>query len=143
MSDPKRAAASHKPRLDLLLDLPMVPLAGAMAHGADKYGRTSWRDGDALESVYLGAIMRHTAAHAAGEDFDPDSGFEHLAHVAASALILLDMTRRGIADRDVSRPRESLGLTLSQIAAEIRASVRQDRDGGAAGCDCSLDMRRL
>ncbi len=39
---------------------------------------------------YLGALLRHISAVLDGEDCDPSSGLPHVAHIRATAGIILD-----------------------------------------------------
>lgn len=57
-------------------------------HGAEKYGSDNWKTVQDPENRYLNALMRHTVATAEGEKVDAD-GLDHLACIAANALILL------------------------------------------------------
>lgn len=64
-------------------------------YGANKYAvaysEQNWRKVDNAKGRYLDALVRHTAAHAAGELLDPDSGHPHMAHAAWNALALLEL----------------------------------------------------
>ena len=59
-------------------------------HGAKVYGRDNWRQLENLEIRYLSAALRHIAAHARGENEDPESGLPHLAHAITSLLFVLE-----------------------------------------------------
>jgi len=56
--------------------------------GATKYERDNWRKGSAWSQWYA-AILRHLTAWIEGEDNDPESGVNHLAHAAWGCLTLL------------------------------------------------------
>ncbi len=43
----------------------------------------------------IGSSLRHLTAFARGEDLDPDSGLQHMAHLATNALFLLDYQLNG------------------------------------------------
>lgn len=92
-----------KPRTDLLPPKALMAIAAAYAHGAEKYGDHNWING-ASWGRYYGALLRHCFAWWAGEDKDPDTGFHHLAHAGANALIVLEYVLRGIGND--SRPVE-------------------------------------
>ncbi len=83
-----RAVADNKPPLDYLEWGVLDSAARVMKSGADKYGRRNYRDTEILASVYVGALLRHVTAWAAGEDIDPDSGQPHLAHVVANCMVV-------------------------------------------------------
>ena len=68
----------------------MEQYALAMAYGAKKHKIDDWREGKGMPWCWLiAAILRHTFKVLAGEDFDKDSGLPHMAHVMASASMLL------------------------------------------------------
>jgi hypothetical protein len=71
-----------------------------MEHGARKYGRFNWREHTVTVSVYTDAIMRHLMAYVDGEDLDPESGINHLAHVMACCAVLLDAKAMGKLNDD-------------------------------------------
>jgi len=78
--------------------IPLASLSGAarvLAHGAKKYGRKNWRIDHINASTYQGAIMRHLIAYYDGETFDRDSGENHLSHIMANCMVLLDATEQG------------------------------------------------
>jgi hypothetical protein len=64
-------------------------------NGAGKYGRFNWRDHTVSSSVYYDAAQRHLMAWFDGENLDPESGINHLAHVMACCNILLDADKSG------------------------------------------------
>jgi hypothetical protein len=70
-------------------------VATVSAYGAKKYkvaySEQNWRAVDQARGRYLDAMVRHAAAHAAGETDDPESGLPHLAHAAWNALALLEL----------------------------------------------------
>ncbi len=84
----EQAVADNKPPLDYLEWGVLDSAARVMKSGADKYGRRNYRDTEILASVYVGALLRHVTAWAAGEDIDPDTGQSHLAHVVANCMVV-------------------------------------------------------
>jgi len=69
--------------------------------GARKYGDRNWERGMAWSRPFS-ALMRHMWAWWRGEDFDPETGYSHLAHAACCILFL--MTYRGRATGVDDRP---------------------------------------
>ena len=67
----------------------------ALLDGALKYGRANWRAAGVRASIYHDAASRHLAAWFEGEDADPDSGLDHLAHVLACMAIIVDARAAG------------------------------------------------
>jgi hypothetical protein len=92
----KYAAAASKPTLRAVPQVAVFALGAAMADGANKYGKFNWRDTDVDTDVFIDALYRHIAAYSEGEDFAPDSGIHHLAHVMAGCAILLDAAYTGV-----------------------------------------------
>jgi hypothetical protein len=92
--NPKAVAAREalKPTFHAMPPLVIEQLGKVMQHGADKYGRYNWRDEPVKATTYYDAINRHLQAWFAGQTFDNDSGFHHLAHVAGCCLVILDAT---------------------------------------------------
>ena len=62
--------------------------ARAMTFGARKYGDHNWRKGMAWTRV-VGSLSRHLTAFMGGENQDPESGVNHMAHVMCNAAFLL------------------------------------------------------
>ena len=58
--------------------------------GASKYTRDNYQQGDGLPLAnYHQSAMRHMVASINGEELDPESQLDHMAHVAANALMYL------------------------------------------------------
>jgi len=68
-----------------------IKMAEVLGFGAEKYGAWNWRnDGDKTDwSRSYSSIQRHLNSFWSGEDFDPESGKEHLAHALTQIAILL------------------------------------------------------
>jgi hypothetical protein len=97
--NPKDIAGKAKPQLGLIPTGAMAPVAQAMANGL-KYGPYNWRYKPIGHMAYLHALLRHIQAVIGGEDIDPESGAPHLAHVAATAMIVLDAKSVGTLKED-------------------------------------------
>ena len=75
-------------------------MGDVLAQGLTKYpndadGVPNWWKGGDYRS-FVGSILRHTLALAAGEDFDAESGLPHAAHIAVDASFLRSWQRRGV-----------------------------------------------
>lgn len=82
-----------KVRLDLLPIEPMMQIANVFGFGAKKYFANSYRQGETVVwSRTYGSIMRHMMAFWSGEDKDPESGLDHLAHAGTQLFILMEHT---------------------------------------------------
>jgi len=98
-TNPKDLASVDRiPMLSVLPPDALKHLALAHACGAAKYGALNWRTAGARREVYLDAAMRHILRYwADGALFDPESGAHHLAHAAASLLVLVDADLIGVS----------------------------------------------
>lgn len=80
-------ANNGKPEFSQLSPQFVLRLAELMTKSAEKYEKFNW----ALGQEYCtpsDSLFRHFAAFLSGEDIDPESGFEHVIHIAANAMIL-------------------------------------------------------
>ena len=82
---------ANKPRMDLLPTNPLVDIAKVLTHGASKYQPHNWRKGIAYSRVYA-ALQRHLSAWNNGQDLDPESKENHLAHAGCCLMFLLEYT---------------------------------------------------
>jgi dATP/dGTP diphosphohydrolase len=73
----------------LLSTTALMRIAEVMGFGAKKYGSHNWRAGIAWSRV-SDAALRHLLAWKDGEDKDPESGLNHLAHLGCCVLFLLE-----------------------------------------------------
>jgi hypothetical protein len=93
VSDPLTGALKadgNKNRLDLLPTRAITEIGMVLTYGAQKYTAENWRAGMDYSRL-TGAAMRHLFAWIQGEDKDPDSGLNHIAHCATNLLFLLEM----------------------------------------------------
>lgn len=81
-----------KTRYDLIPGDALDELARVYTMGAQKYQDHNWAKGMKWSRVF-GAMMRHAWAAWRGEDYDPESGLLHWAHVAWGAFTLINYTR--------------------------------------------------
>jgi hypothetical protein len=76
-------------------DWSLVPLdalemvARVMTYGAKKYAPDGWKGLPNFTNRYYAALLRHLTAWQAGEQFDPESGLPHMAHVLTNATFLM------------------------------------------------------
>lgn len=94
---------NDKPRYDLIPQYPLEEVAKVFTMGAKKYGENNWRD-DASETSFgrtMGSILRHIYAFQSGEDIDPESNLNHLAHAITQLMILMvqQLEAPGMDDR--------------------------------------------
>lgn len=93
--NPKTGAGRLKPEPHLMSPIARLWILAAMENGAHKYGPYNWRDQPIPTNTYLSAMQRHIDEYATGVDRADDSKIPHLAHIAASAIILLDAEAHG------------------------------------------------
>jgi hypothetical protein len=98
--NPKEVLGDKKVPFRFLPRAALIPVAYVMKTGADKYGWWNWRQNPVKMGAYLEAIERHLSALYDGEDIDPDDGEDHIAHLIATAMVLLDAKLSGMMTDD-------------------------------------------
>ena len=78
-----------KLRYDLLPSNAVKDIVQVFTYGSKKYDDNNWKKGMNWSIVY-GSLSRHLAEYNNGEDYDPESGELHMAHVATNAIFLLE-----------------------------------------------------
>lgn len=91
---------NDKPRADLLLDFgkALIAIAEVATFGAKKYAAHDWLHVPDARDRYQAAMLRHLL-QSNTEEVDPETGIEHIAHVAWNALAILELSRRGVGGR--------------------------------------------
>lgn len=81
-----------KPMLALVPSAIIRAVGRVMTHGAEKYGKNSWRDVD--PERYSHALMRHICEWLDDPyGVDKDSGLPHLWHIACNVAFLLELDK--------------------------------------------------
>lgn len=75
-------------------------LARVLGFGATKYGVGNWRSTGLGFSRVLDAAHRHLAAFELGQDNDPETGLQHMYHVAACAMFMAHYVNHNREDLD-------------------------------------------
>lgn len=90
----KAAPPKQKLRLDLISPHALAKVAEAMTVGSEKHGATNYLDNPRPDEAekQMGSLLRHLNADRCGSVRDSD-GFDHLAAVAARALMILELRR--------------------------------------------------
>lgn len=78
-----------KIRLDLIEPSFIEVVGKVLTFGAKKYEPNNWQKVDNPVNRYYAAAMRHLMAWREGEEKDPESGLNHLAHVATNIMFLM------------------------------------------------------
>lgn len=81
---------SGKPLMGAVPPNALLAVAGVLTFGAQKYGRDNWHQVENLETRYMDAALRHINAYQRGEQLDPESGENHLAHAVCSLMFILE-----------------------------------------------------
>lgn len=119
--NPKDLAGRSKPDLSLVSGTMLAHVAAALQDGLDKYGLANWRQIAVQARTYSAASSRHVKLWEDGEDFAPDSGVHHLAHAAATLLIILDALACGSLIDNRAAP----GKSAETMAALMRRRVEK------------------
>lgn len=88
VTTPGRKDDQGKNRLDLIEPEFIEGVGKVLTFGAEKYEENSWQKVDNAENRYYAAAMRHLLAWRRGEKIDPESGLNHLDHVACNIMFL-------------------------------------------------------
>jgi len=82
----------EKTRQDLVPAFAQEQFAKVLTFGAKKYAPHNWENGMKWSRI-IGAILRHTFAILRGEDYDPETGLLHSAHIMCEASFLTEYYR--------------------------------------------------
>lgn len=148
-ANPKDRLGVKKVPLDLVPMAALIYEAIAYLEGDTKYGAFNWRRKAVRRRVYLVAILRHTLAALAGEDYDPDTlkatghKIPHEAKIRACCGIIIDAQECGnlIDDRfekdstarllslftagDYHKAAATLKRTPARTLGELKAGMRR------------------
>jgi hypothetical protein len=113
-----------KPRFDLIPPDAMTEIAKVFTMGADKYEARNWEKGTNWGRSNA-AMLRHIMAWMACEDNDPESGLNHMAHVAWGAMCLLAYQLRGVGEDDRYDPQQPLAYQLRGVGEDDRYDPQQ------------------
>lgn len=112
---------SGKLRYDLIPLFSQEQFVKVLTMGAQKYGDRNWEKG-MVWSRLIGAMKRHIAAFESGEDYDPESGLLHMAHVMTNAAFLTEFYKiypQG-DNRVLPHSRKlKIGLDIDEVIADF------------------------
>lgn len=100
LTNPKDLIGTNKLPFHLWPETATALGALGLLDGALKYGRSNWRVAGVRASIYYDAARRHLNKWFEGEDYDPDSGLPHLAHLLACVAIVVDAEAAGMLNDD-------------------------------------------
>jgi hypothetical protein len=90
---------NEKPPISLVPTSGIVRTAEVLAFGAKKYDPHNWRKGFEWSRL-ISAAQRHLLAFNDGEDLDPESGLNHIAHASCCVMFLLEHIEKGLGSDD-------------------------------------------
>ena len=102
-----------KPRAALVLGgfaKALLEVAKVGTFGANKYTDNGWMEVENGKDRYADAGLRHFLYKAAGEELDPESGLDHLAHEAWNALARLELALRASDTKDLEQKADGVLL---------------------------------
>lgn len=96
ISNPKDALGRMKVNIGLFPNIARIWGAMVFAQSAPDYGEFNYRGNAVSVSEYINAIERHAVQFRAGQDLDGKSKLPHVAHIIASAAIILEAAANGV-----------------------------------------------
>lgn len=91
-NDAGKKLDAGKPSLGLVDRTALEELAKVLDFGKRKYDAHNWRGGITWSRV-IDSALRHINAFNDGEDMDPESGLNHIAHAMCNCMFLLNYYR--------------------------------------------------
>ncbi len=110
-----------KLRYDLIPPFAQQEYARVLTAGAQKYAPRNWERGLSWTQT-AGSLMRHLEAFMRGEDYDPETGILHTAHIMCNAGFLTEFYR--IYPQGDDRPHHytrmpRIGLDVDEVIADF------------------------
>lgn len=126
-TNPKTVYGQAKPQMANLPGSALVEVSGALEHGQAKYGTMNWREDPVSAMTYAHAMVRHLQAWIDGQDNDDGSGCNHLGHVAANSMIIMDAGFCGTLIDD--RPPKGVSAEVIKSRTKDIQPQKGDTDG--------------
>jgi 5'(3')-deoxyribonucleotidase len=109
-----------KTRHDLIPAFAQEQYAKVLTKGAEKYAERNWEKGMAWSKI-ISSLERHLQAIKSGEDYDPETGLLHSAHVMCNAAFLTEYYK--IYPQGDDRPHNYLsnakiGLDIDEVLCD-------------------------
>jgi hypothetical protein len=84
--------------LSYILHLPnfMQGLSRVYQYGAAKYSDFNWKKGNKPDTEYLDSALRHIFSWTNGEEYDKESGLNHLLHAAWNLITLFELNHNDV-----------------------------------------------
>ena len=109
-----------KTRHDLVPAFAQEQYARVLTKGAEKYAPRNWEKGMNWSKV-LASMKRHILAFEKGEDYDPETGILHTAHVMCNAAFLTEYYQIAPQYDDRAHPYLNplkIGLDIDEVLAD-------------------------
>ena len=132
IKNPKDMLGAMKAGLSCVPCQPLFECSLAMVTGAIKYGRHNWRQYDVVASIYYDAVLRHIMAWWEGQDLDPESGLNHLAHAMACLVILRDAGLHGKLQDNRARSDKN-PMWQAALNADVKRLIEAANRGSGQG----------
>lgn len=127
LTNPKDLIGVAKLDLSNLPQVGLLMTAHALMDGEEKYSVANWLKHKVSARIYIAAMKRHIALWEAGEELASDSLRHHLAHLASSAMILMDAQANGmLIDDRIRNPAAIMALK------DINKAIQLDYDAKRA-----------
>lgn len=81
-----------KPQWSLVPQSALLPMVSVLEFGAKKYAPFNWQKGLSHREI-LESLKRHLDDLMEGEDFDEESGLEHIGHIQTNAMFYAWMVK--------------------------------------------------
>ena len=110
-----------KTRHDLVPAFAQEQYARVLTKGAEKYAPRNWEKGMAWSKV-LASMKRHILAFESGEDFDPETGLLHMAHVMCNAAFITEYYNiypQGDDRQHSYLSQASIGLDIDEVLCDF------------------------
>lgn len=127
LTNPKDLIGVAKLDMSNLPQVGLMMTAHALMDGEEKYSAANWLQYKVSARIYIAAMKRHLQLWEAGEELAPDSLRHHLAHLASSAMILMDAQANGtLLDDRIRNPAAIRALK------DINKQIQMDYDAKKA-----------
>ena len=126
-TNPKDAIGSDKLPFHLWPETATALGCLGMLDGALKYGRSNFRPAGVRASVYYDACRRHLNKWFEGEEQDPDSGLDHLAHALACIAIIVDARAAGVLTDDRMYSKGGYAKLVDELTPHVKRLKEKHR----------------
>lgn len=119
-----------KTRHDLVPGFAQEQYARVLTAGAAKYGDSNWKQGLEWTTV-IASMKRHVLALESGEDYDPETGEYHSAHIMCNAAFITEYYKiypQGDNRAHTYATQLKIGLDIDEVLADFTGKWMKDND---------------